>query len=123
VPRAFAGITVPNFPNLFIMYGPGTNGGEIVSMLMQQGRYIVRCVKRMTRTGATALEVKQFWADAYDLWLQSKVNATVWATNHNYYKVESGRVVTQWPLSPLTYAAIVHASGRASLRVGFNKRR
>src|SRR5262249_10729264 len=25
-PRAFFGVTVPGFPNLFIIYGPGTNG-------------------------------------------------------------------------------------------------
>ncbi|MBW8755124.1 MAG: NAD(P)/FAD-dependent oxidoreductase [Sphingomonadales bacterium] len=27
-PRAHLGITVPHFPNLFILYGPGTNGGH-----------------------------------------------------------------------------------------------
>ena len=27
-PHAFLGITVPEFPNFFILYGPGTNGGR-----------------------------------------------------------------------------------------------
>ena len=42
-PRAFLGITVPEFPNFFILYGPGTNGGEIVSLLQRQSEYAVRC--------------------------------------------------------------------------------
>src|SRR5205085_9301887 len=32
-PHAFLGITVPGFPNFFMLYGPGTNGGELVVML------------------------------------------------------------------------------------------
>ena len=38
-PRAFLGITVPNFPNFYILYGPGTNGGEIASNLRHQAEY------------------------------------------------------------------------------------
>ena len=40
-PRAYLGITVPGFPNFFMLYGPGTNGGEIVSML--EARPSTRC--------------------------------------------------------------------------------
>ena len=36
------------FPNFFMLYGPGTNGGDIVSMLEAQAAYAVRAVKRMT---------------------------------------------------------------------------
>ncbi|HEX5096509.1 MAG TPA: NAD(P)/FAD-dependent oxidoreductase, partial [Acidimicrobiia bacterium] len=38
-PRAYLGITVPGFPNFYMLYGPGTNGGEIVTMLEAQARY------------------------------------------------------------------------------------
>jgi cation diffusion facilitator CzcD-associated flavoprotein CzcO len=51
-PRAYLGITVPAFPNLFLLYGPGTNGGELVSMLEAQAEYAVRSVKRMRRHGS-----------------------------------------------------------------------
>ena len=42
-PRAYLGITVPDFPNFFMLYGPGTNGGEIVTMLESQAD--TRCVR------------------------------------------------------------------------------
>jgi cation diffusion facilitator CzcD-associated flavoprotein CzcO len=113
-PRAFLGITVPGFPNLWLLYGPGTNGGEIVWMLERQAEYAVRGVKRMIRAGATALEVKRTWADRYDRWLQSKMQDTAWAVSNNYFKAESGKIVTQWPYSPLVYLALTKSLGRWS---------
>ena len=47
-PRAFLGITVPEFPNLFLMYGPGTNGGEIVWMLERQAEFAIRALRRLS---------------------------------------------------------------------------
>jgi cation diffusion facilitator CzcD-associated flavoprotein CzcO len=113
-PRAFLGITVPGFPNLFLMYGPGTNGGEIVWMLERQAEYAVRVVRRMMRTGATAVEVRRRWADAYDRWLQWTVRDTAWTVSNNYFKADSGRIVTQWPYSPLVYWALTKSLGRWS---------
>jgi cation diffusion facilitator CzcD-associated flavoprotein CzcO len=115
-PRAFLGITVPGFPNLYLLYGPGTNGGEIVWMLMQQAKYIVRSVRRMARGSLSSLEVRPMWAAVYDAWLQSKVEATAWAVSSNYYKVPSGKVVTQWPSTPQHYAALVRLLGGMSVR-------
>ena len=111
-PRAFLGITVPGFPNFFMLYGPGTNGGEIVWMLERQAELAVRSVKRMMRTGSTAIEVKRRWADRYHQWLQSSMKGTSWAVSNNYFKTPSGKIVTQWPFSPLTYTALTRLLGR-----------
>jgi cation diffusion facilitator CzcD-associated flavoprotein CzcO len=116
-PRAFLGITVPGFPNFFMLYGPGTNGGEIVWMLERQAEYAVRALRRMERRGATAVEVRRLWADGYDRWLQWSVRKTAWAVSNNYFKTGSGKIVTQWPYSPLVYAALTKALGRWSERL------
>lgn len=113
-PKAFLGITVPKFPNFYIMYGPGTNGGEIVSVLMREAEHIVRSLKRIRRGEATALEVRPLWAGMYDAWLQAQVSGTSWAVSDNYYKAESGRIVTQWPFSAGVYGLMVTALGRLS---------
>ncbi|HVM63269.1 MAG TPA: NAD(P)/FAD-dependent oxidoreductase, partial [Acidimicrobiales bacterium] len=110
-PRAFLGIAVPGFPNFFMLYGPGTNGGEIVWMLERQAEWAVRAVRRLQRTGAAAVEVKRGCADAYDRWLQWTVRKTAWTVSNNYFKSSSGRVVTQWPYSPLAYWALTKAFG------------
>jgi cation diffusion facilitator CzcD-associated flavoprotein CzcO len=116
-PTAFLGLTVPNFPNFYIMYGPGTNGGEIVSMLMRQAEHIVKSVKRMVRRDVPALEVRPTWARVYDAWLLSQVQSTVWAMSDNYYKSSTGKIVTQWPYSPGVYGLMVRILGRWSQRV------
>jgi cation diffusion facilitator CzcD-associated flavoprotein CzcO len=116
-PRAFLGITVPGFPNFFMLYGPGTNGGEIVWMLERQAEFAVRSIKRLTRRGATAIEVKPRWANRYHRWLQSTMNGTAWNVSNNYFKTESGKIVTQWPYSPLTYTLLTKTLGRWSERV------
>jgi hypothetical protein len=113
-PSAFLGLTVPGFPNFYMVYGPGTNGGEIVSMLMRQAEHIVGSVKRMRRHAVTALEVKSTWAAMYDAWLEAQVGSTSWAIAENYYKGPTGKIVTQWPYSPGIYGVLVRALGRLS---------
>ena len=48
-PEAFLGMTVPGFPNFYMLYGPNTNGGEIIFFLEHQSAYAVRAMKRMMR--------------------------------------------------------------------------
>lgn len=57
-PAAYLGITVPGFPNLFCMYGPGTNlahGGSLIFHSERQMRYISGCLKALIRDGCRAM--------------------------------------------------------------------
>jgi cation diffusion facilitator CzcD-associated flavoprotein CzcO len=110
-PRAFLGVTVPTFPNFYMLYGPGTNGGEIALNLRNQAAYARRAVKRMLREGVTAIEVKRSWADPYHAWLMSKMDDTAWAVSNNYFTTSAGKIVTQWPFSALDYGALLKTLG------------
>jgi hypothetical protein len=113
-PRAFLGVTVPTFPNFFMLYGPGTNGGEIALNLRNQAAYALRAVKRMVREGVTAIEVKRSWADPYHAWLMAQMEDTAWAVSNNYFTTTTGKIVTQWPFSALDYGALLKTLGRPS---------
>jgi cation diffusion facilitator CzcD-associated flavoprotein CzcO len=113
-PRAYLGITVPGYPNFFMLYGPGTNGGEIVSMLEAQAEYAVRATRRMVREKVTAIEVKPRFAARWDRWLQSKMDGTSWTTTRNYFTTPDGKVVTQWPSGNMTYRVLTKLLGRVS---------
>ena len=55
-PSAYLGITVPDFPNLFCMYGPGTNlanGGSLIFHSECQMRYISGCLQALIATAGT----------------------------------------------------------------------
>ncbi|MHB1777456.1 MAG: flavin-containing monooxygenase [Acidimicrobiales bacterium] len=115
-PRAYLGITVPGFPNFFILYGPGTNGGEIVSMLEAQAAYAVAAIGRMRRLGVTAIEVRPAFEARWHRWLQRKMRGTSWTVSRNYFTSPSGAVVTQWPAGNLTYVVLTRLLGGVSER-------
>ena len=113
-PRAYLGITVPRFPNFFMLYGPGTNGGEIVIMLESQAEYAVRAVRRMIREHVTAIEVKPAFEAKWYRWLQSRMEGTSWTMSNNYFKSPTGKIVTQWPSGNLHYRWMTKLLGRIS---------
>jgi len=102
-PRAYLCISVPGFPNFFMLYGPGTNGGYIVTMLEIQAEYAVRAVKRMIRERVTAVEVKPRFEARWYRWLQHTMTGTSWTMSSNYFTSPSGKVVTQWPYGNVLY--------------------
>jgi cation diffusion facilitator CzcD-associated flavoprotein CzcO len=113
-PRAYLGITVPGFPNFYMLYGPGTNGGEIVIMLESQAEYVVRALRRMQRERVTAVEVKPSFEAKWYRWLQSRMDGTSWTATRNYFTSPSGKIVTQWPYGNLVYRALTKVLGRVS---------
>ena len=50
--RAYLGISVAEFPNLFLMYGPNTNLGHnsIIFMIECQANYILSCLRLMNES-------------------------------------------------------------------------
>lgn len=107
--HALGGVTVPGFPNFFMLYGPNTNGGNILSNMQQQGKYVVANLKRLQRKELAAIEPKVRFESRYNQWLQKRLSKTTWATAkaNNYYKSSSGRVVTQWPDGAYLYAIVM----------------
>lgn len=99
---AYLGMTVPGFPNFFMLYGPNTNVGSnsVIFILEAQARYVVRALKYLRRkrkpyVAVSADATAKFIADI-DRWMQG----TVWLTRcSSYFRAPGGRVVTQWPRS------------------------
>lgn len=115
-PSAFLGVMVPGFPNFFMLYGPNTNGGEIIYCLEHQSRFAVRAMQRMMRTAKTSVEVRPSFFRLYNRWIQKKMAGTAWVVSNNYYKAATGKIVTQWPYGPLFYGFLTHVLGRVSVR-------
>ncbi|MBF6356077.1 NAD(P)/FAD-dependent oxidoreductase [Nocardia higoensis] len=97
--RAYLGMSVPRFPNLFMMYGPNTNvgAGSIIYMLESQARYIRQVVSYVTaRPGrhlAARADVEQNWDD----WLQRRLKTTPWNFCSSWYRNAAGRITNNWP--------------------------
>jgi cation diffusion facilitator CzcD-associated flavoprotein CzcO len=104
--RAYLGIYVPNFPNLFLSYGPNTNlgGGSIVYMLEAQARNIHQAVDRLVAGDFRTVEVTEDAEEAYDRDVQQKLSHSVWAHCNSWYRHASGRITSNWPGSTHPYA-------------------
>ncbi|HWM54288.1 MAG TPA: NAD(P)/FAD-dependent oxidoreductase [Solirubrobacterales bacterium] len=56
--QAYEGVSVPGFPNLFLILGPyGYNGASYFTLIENQARHIVRCLQRARSTDSTSVEV------------------------------------------------------------------
>jgi cyclohexanone monooxygenase len=104
-PEAYLGLMTSGFPNLFMMYGPNTNNGSLLYMLERQADFIVARLALMDREGADWIDIRRDVQTAYNIELQADLDKVgVWqASCSNYYRTESGRIVTQWPHTMAEY--------------------
>jgi cation diffusion facilitator CzcD-associated flavoprotein CzcO len=104
--RAYLGVHVPHFPNLFLSYGPNTNlgGGSIIYMLEAQARHMRRTVDRMVAGSFRTVEVTESAEEAYDREVQRRLGHSVWAHCDSWYRHASGRITSNWPGSTRPYA-------------------
>lgn len=118
--RAYLGITAPDFPNLFFMYGPNTNpgGGAITFISECQARYITQIVTTMARDGIAVIECRDEVNDAYNVGMDQANLGTVW--NHpgmdTYYRNSKGRIVTNMPWRIVDYWALTRTADLAAFR-------
>lgn len=108
--RAYLGVAVPRFPNLFCLYGPNTNlagqGGSIFWFSECGVRYILDAVRVLLETGARAVEVRQDVHDDFNAWVdEGNANrAWGWSTVNTWHVNRlTGRSAQNWPYSPLEY--------------------
>ena len=110
-PEAYLGITVADYPNLFILYGPNTNLGHnsITFMLERQVEYTIQALQKLDETGATAMAPRQEVQDAFNKDLQEQLGKTVWADPacNSWYKTGSGKITQNWASHTRAYADIV----------------
>jgi cation diffusion facilitator CzcD-associated flavoprotein CzcO len=97
--RAYLGMAVPGFPNMFLMYGPNTNlgCGSIIYMLERQARYIRQAVSHLAGSGSSYVDVRQDTADRFDTEVQQRLSRSVWSMCSSWYRETSGRISTNWP--------------------------
>ena len=100
---AYLGITVPNFPNFFIMQGPTTglaHGGSLIFTSEMQARYIGLAICQANDSDIAAIDVKQSVHDCYIERVDAEHAQLVWSHPGMlpYYRDAFGkiRMVLPW---------------------------
>ncbi|MDA8340714.1 MAG: NAD(P)/FAD-dependent oxidoreductase [Actinomycetota bacterium] len=111
--RAHLGITVPGFPDCFLLYGPNTNLGHnsILFMVERQVNWILQALAMRSEAaaavggaGVAAVDVRRDVAGRSDRWTQRLASRTTWAsTCTSWYKTAAGRVTNNWPSWTVRY--------------------
>lgn len=106
--RAFLGITMPGFPNLFMTAGPTTgvvvNGSAIFSAECAV-EYALSAIGALLAGGYAAMDVRKAPFDAFNERVDAGNLTKAWgvAKTTSWYKNRFGRASQTWPFSLLEY--------------------
>ena len=103
--EAYLGLSVAGYPNLFMLYGPNTNGvNSILFFIEAQAHYVTGALRAMSVLGLGSVDVRRRVMDRYNRRIQAAMAGTVWMAGcTNYFRAASGKVVTQLPYSGARY--------------------
>jgi 4-hydroxyacetophenone monooxygenase len=121
-PRAYLGITVPDYPNMFVLVGPNTfvaHGGSIIYQAECEMRYVTDCIRHMVENGISSVEVKQDVHDEYNERVDAEHDQLVWSHSglHSWYRNSKGRVFSPMPWRFVDYWQMTHAFNESEYTV------
>jgi 4-hydroxyacetophenone monooxygenase len=105
-PRAYLGLQVPRFPNMFILYGPNSQpvsgGTGLPIWYCLWAGYVAQCLVRMLESGHSRVEVRESAYQRYNRALDEESRKLILlheqgAPEKNYYVNEFGRVQVNAP--------------------------
>ena len=106
-PAAHLGITVPRFPNLFILYGPNTNHGSasVPYTLECQIAYLLSGMRALVNADCQTIDVKPEALARWRAEMDRRSEGTTWTTGGcgNWYVNARGENTNNWPGSWLEY--------------------
>lgn len=106
--RAYLGMTVPGFPNLFVLSGPNTglgHGGSFFTIAEWQVRYVVEALELLRARGARTVECRAEVCESYNDAVDAAHARLVWVHPKmtNWYRNAAGRVVAASPWRIVDY--------------------
>lgn len=103
--HAYYGMTVPDFPNFFMVYGPNTNlgVGSIIYMIETQSRYIRQALQLLAGKPGHTLEVRAETERTFNDALQKRLERTPWNFCSSWYRNAAGKITNNWPGTVTSY--------------------
>lgn len=106
--RAYLGLTVPGFPNLFCMYGPNTNlvaNGSIIYFSECATQYVLSAVKLLLEGDVGAMDCRPDVHEAWNVAVDEANGRMAWgaASVNTWYRNAAGRIAQNWPFTLFEY--------------------
>jgi cation diffusion facilitator CzcD-associated flavoprotein CzcO len=118
--QAYLGISVAEFPNFFMLYGPNTNlgGNSIIYMLEGQIQYVLTALQTLEREGLDWLDVRPDVQRSFNAWVDKASRTSVWESGcRSWYTTDAGRNTNNWPDHTFLYRYRIRRFDLAKYRV------
>ena len=105
-PTAYLGITVPKFPNMFLMLGPNTvlAHNSVTFMMECAADYALDCINQGVQSGISSLEVRKKVTDEFRLEMNKMSSKKNFQGNcRSWYKNKDGINFILWPSNLFRY--------------------
>lgn len=101
-PRAYLGVTMPNYPNFFCLYGPNTNlvvNGSIIFFSECEMQYITESIRYLIENDLASMDCKVEPFLRYNNFIDEANLQMAWGASdvNAWYKNAEGRVTQCWP--------------------------
>lgn len=98
--KAYKGVTIAGFPNLFTLMGPNTGPGHtsVLVYVEAQQEYIVKAIQQCQKNHIGSLSVREDRQEEFNRELVEKMKKTTWGDGGNsWYYTKDGRNTTLYP--------------------------
>ena len=98
-PYAYMAISVPEFPNFFMLNGPNGPVGNIslIDIAEQQSSYIMQLVDKVRSGACTEISASQAAMERFDAERIEAAKATIWHSGCNSWYLDARGVPAVWP--------------------------
>jgi len=98
-PCAYYAISVPHFPNFFMLNGPTGPVGNfsLIDVAESQWHYIEQLLDLLVKGEARRIEVRPSALEAYEAWRSAEALKTAWATGCSSWYLDERGVPNTWP--------------------------
>lgn len=111
--RAYNGVSVPGYPNFFMLYGPNIGGvvaGSLHFMIERSVEFSLKAARELFERGAGSIDVTPDALDRFVEWVDQENRMMAWGQEYvnSWYKNKLGRVSQVWPYTNLEYWQITN---------------
>jgi cation diffusion facilitator CzcD-associated flavoprotein CzcO len=98
---AYRSVSLPGFPNLFMLIGPNSPVGNfsLVEVAELQFDFIMQLIDRFVSEGCSAIEPAQAATDAFNARLVEATKGTIWVTGCRSWYLDADGVPAAWPFT------------------------
>lgn len=108
-PKTYRTVTIPGFPNLFMILGPNSPFGNIslTTVAEDQVAYIMRWIEMWRAGRVSTMAPTPEAAERFDRLLDREVPTTIFATGCNTYQLDENGRPFLWPDTPQAFREIL----------------